>query len=96
MRPPAPQESMTPKERVDADADGVLKEGFKPFVPASFTKSTVDASTFDPFPEYMPTEFSEKMLRYELLRNRKSHGTLFGHHVTYFVRLNSFFASGNT
>lgn len=70
MRPPAPQESMTPKERVAADADGVLKEGFKPFVPASFTKSTVDTSTFDPFPEYMPTEFSEKMLRKYMMPDR--------------------------
>jgi len=70
MRPPGPQESMTAKERVEANADGVMKEGYKPFVPSSFTKSSVDASTFETFPEYKPTEFSEKMLRKYMMPDR--------------------------
>lgn len=70
MRPPGPQESLTAKERIEANADGVMKEGFKPFVPSSFTKSSVDDSTFETFPEYKSTEFSEKMLRKYMMPDR--------------------------
>jgi hypothetical protein len=62
MRPPPPEESMTPKERVEARADGVLKEGYKPFSPSSYTKSSHQA-TFSVFPEYSHDLYSEKMLR---------------------------------
>lgn len=61
---------MTAKERVLAEADGVMKEGYKAFVPSSFTKSSVDDSTFEKFPEYMPTEFSEMMLRKYMMPDR--------------------------
>jgi len=70
MRPETAQDKMTPKERAELNADGVLKEGYKPFIPSSFTKSSVDASTFEPFPEYMSTEFSEKMLRKYMMPDR--------------------------
>lgn len=70
MRPPGPEESMTAKERIEMNADGVLKEGFKAFVPSACTRSAVDDSTFEKFPEYMSTEFSEKMLRKYMMPDR--------------------------
>lgn len=69
MRPPPPEESMTPKERVEATADGVLKEGYKAFVPSSYTKSG-EASTFEKFPSYKSNPYSEKVLRRTLMPER--------------------------
>lgn len=69
MRPPPPEESMTPKERVEARADGVLKEGYKPFSPSSYTKSSHQA-TFSVFPEYSHDLYSEKMLRRTMMPDR--------------------------
>ena len=60
MRPPGPEESMTAKERIEMNADGVLKEGFKAFVPSACTRSAVDDSTFEKFPENF--EISAKKL----------------------------------
>jgi len=70
MKPADPEEKMTRKQRVEAKADGVLQEGFKVFVPSSYTKSTVADSTLEAFPEYMPTGFSEKMLRKYMMPDR--------------------------
>lgn len=69
MRPAPPEESMTPKERVETSADGVLKEGYKAFVPSSYTKSG-ENSTFEKFPEYKHNPYSEKILRRTMMPER--------------------------
>lgn len=69
MKPPPPEESMTPKERVEATADGVLKEGYKAFVPSSYTK-TGENSTFERFPQYKHNPYSEKILRRTMMPER--------------------------
>ena len=64
MRPPPPEEALTAKERVEAQADGVLKEGYKPFSPSCYTKWGAADATFNKFPEYSSDPYSEKLLRY--------------------------------
>ena len=72
MRPPPPEEALTAKERVEAQADGVLKEGYKPFSPSSYTKWGAADGTFNKFPEYSSDPYSEKLLRYVVPRMRSS------------------------
>jgi len=69
MRAPPPEESMTPKERVETQADGVMKEGYKAFVPSSYTKTSHQA-TFEKFPSYKTNPYSEKILRRTMMPER--------------------------
>jgi len=70
MRAPPPEDAMTPKERVEAKADGVLVEGYKAFVPSSFHKSHRNDATFDKHPAYANNPYSEKTLRRTLMPER--------------------------
>jgi hypothetical protein len=70
LQAPAPDnESMTKKERIEAEADGVLKEGYKAFVPNSFKKEG-EQGFFEKFTEYSPEVFDERLKRRTVLPQR--------------------------
>jgi len=58
LRPPPPEDALPPKERVEAMADGVLKEDFKAFKPNGIMK-TGQQACINKFPPYSSDPFDE-------------------------------------
>jgi hypothetical protein len=64
FKPAQPSDAMTPKERVETLADGVIREGFKPFVPSHPGKiGDGRQCTLAPFTSYTPEPFDEHTAR---------------------------------
>ena len=58
MAPPPAEDSLPPRQRVIAKADGVMKEGYKAFVPNGIMKSGEDGN-INKFPEYASSPYDE-------------------------------------
>jgi len=77
MRPHPPEYNMTPKERVERQAelrkDGVLIDGFKPFVPSSYVKClSSNTGTFDPFPAWSSDPYDDIALQRSMMADRNA------------------------